>query len=47
LLGGKKVHPRRQNPGYAYALYITRQYKGILQRSSMILMSFIRAYVYQ
>jgi len=20
LLGGKKVHPRRQNPGYAYAL---------------------------
>jgi len=20
LLGGKKVHPRRQNPGYAYEL---------------------------
>jgi len=20
LLGGKKVHPRRQNPGYAYGL---------------------------
>jgi len=21
LLGGKKVHPRRQNPGYAYDPY--------------------------
>jgi len=22
LLGGKKVHPRRQNPGYAYGWII-------------------------
>jgi len=22
LLGGKKVHPRRQNPGYAYVFYL-------------------------
>jgi len=36
LLGGKKVHPRRQNPGYAYARrLVLLQFYGIVRSAAI------------
>jgi len=40
LLGGKKVHPRRQNPGYAY-VHTTLKKVIILRGPGIIMTSLI------